>query len=200
MKKIWRMVALAALLAAPGAAVRCSAVELRVSREALQRTLKQQLFNGPEGRYYLKGSATTACFVYAEDPQVSFAGDRLVVRVKTHAKLGTSLRGACLGLSLAPTSEVSLAPAGEGETLGFRDARLEKVSDQRELNFLLSPFLSHTVPSSLKVNAADLLRKALADSTATSGYKVSLDRLKIHSILLDGEDVVVDMDAGISVK
>ena len=95
---------------------------------------------------------------------------------------------------------MSLAPAGEGETLGFRDARLEKVSDQRELNFLLSPFLSRTVPSSMKVNAADLLRKALADSTATSGFKVSLERLKIHSIQLDGEDVVVDVDAGISVK
>lgn len=200
MRKIWWFEALAILLIAAGTAERCSAVELRVSREALQRTLRQQLFNGPEGRYYLKGSATTACFVYAEDPQVSFAGDRLVVRVKTHAKLGTSLRGACLGLSLAPTSEVSVAPAGEGETLGFKDARLEKVSDQRELNFLLSPFLSHTVPSSMKVNAAELLRKALTDSTATSGYKVSLDRLKIHSIQLDGEDVVVDVDGGISVK
>src|SRR6266568_5080023 len=107
MRKIWRIAALATLLVAPGMAFRCAAVELRVSREALQRTLKQQLFSGPEGRYYLKGSATTACFVHAEDPQVSFAVDRIVVRVKTHAKLGTSLRGACLGFSLAPTSEVS---------------------------------------------------------------------------------------------
>jgi hypothetical protein len=199
MGKIWWVIVLAALVCALGAA-RCGAVELRVSRDALERTLKQQLFNGPNGRYYLKGSATTACFVYAEDPKISFAGDRIMVKVKTHAKLGTSLRGACLGLSLAPSSEVSMAPAGEGETLGFKDARLEKVSDQRELNFLLSPFLSHTVPSSMKVNAADLLRKALQDSTATSGYKVTLDRLKIHSIQFDGEDVVVDVDAGISVK
>lgn len=199
MKKIWQVVSLAVLGCALGAR-HCSAVELRVSREALERTLKQQLFNGPEGRYYLKGSASTACYVYAEDPTVTFAADRIVVRVKTHAKLGTSLRGACLGVSLAPASEVSMAPDGEGETLGFKDARLERVSDQRELNFLLSPFLSHTVPSSMKVNAADLLRKALTDSTATSGYKVALERLKIHSIQIDGNDVVVDVDGGISVK
>lgn len=199
MNKVWRVVWLAALLCALGAGS-AAAVELRVSREALERTLKNQLFNGSEGRYYLKGSATTACYVYAEDPKVSFAADRILVRVKTHAKLGTSLRGACLGLSLSPASEVSMAPAGEGETLGFKDARLERVSDQRELNFLLSPFLSHTVPTSMKVNAADLLRKALADSTATSGYKVSLERLKIHSIQIDGDDVVVDVDGGISVK
>lgn len=176
------------------------AVELRVSRQALERTLRQQLFNGPNGRYYLKGTAQSACFVYAENPQVSFADGRIVVRVKAHARLGTTLRGTCLGISLSPTSEVSMAPDGEGETLGFRDARLEHVSEQKELNFLLTPFLSHTVPSSMKVNAADLLRRALEDSTATSGYKVTLDRLKIQSIQIDGDDVVVDADGGLSVK
>ena len=199
MAKIW-WIAAAAGLCCGVLTGRSYAVELKISRDALERTLKQQLFSGPEGRYYLKGSAASACYVYAEDPKVAFAGDRIVVRVKTHAKLGTSLHGACLGLSLAPTSEVSVAPDGEGETLGFKDARLERVSDQRELNFVLSPFLSHTVPSSMKVNAADLLRKALVDSTATSGFKVSLERLKIHSILIEGEDVVVDVDGGISVK
>jgi hypothetical protein len=199
MGKIWRIAAVAGVCSAL-LTCRTHAAELKVSREALERTLKQQLFSGPDGRYYLKGSAATACYVYATDPRVVFAGERIVVRVKTHAKLGTSVRGACLGLSLAPTSEVSVAPDGEGETLGFKDARLEKVSDQRELNFLLAPFLAHTVPSGMKVNAADLLRKALADSTATSGYKVTLERLKIHSILIEGQDVVVDMDGGISVK
>jgi hypothetical protein len=135
----------------------------------------------------------------AEDPQVSFAGERILVRLKTHAKLGTNLRGACLGVSLAPTSEVSVAPDADGETLGW-DARLERVSDQRELNFLLTAFLGHTVPSNMKVNAADLLRKALQDSTATAGYKVTLERLKIHSVQITGDDVVVDVDGGISVK
>jgi hypothetical protein len=199
MGKIWRIAAVAGVCSALLTG-RTYAAELKVSRVALERTLKQQLFSGPDGRYYLKGSAGTACYVYATDPQVVFSSERIVVRVRTHAKLGTSVRGACLGLSLAPTSEVSVAPDGEGETLGFKDARLEKVSDQKELNFLLAPFLAHTVPSGMKVNAADLLRRALADSTATSGYKVTLERLNIHSILIEGEDVVVDMDGGISVK
>ncbi|KAA6456712.1 hypothetical protein DYQ86_24415 [Acidobacteria bacterium AB60] len=183
-----------------GVAPGVQGVELRVSRQALQRTLERQLFTGPEGRYYLKGSPRTGCSVYAEDPEVRFEQDRIVVRVKTHAKLGTSVHGACLGITLAPVSEVSLAPEGEGETLGFRDARLERISEQKELNFLLGPFLSRTVPSSMKVNAAELLRKALEGSTATSGYKVTLDRLKIHSIQIQGDDVVVDADGDLSVK
>jgi hypothetical protein len=178
----------------------CRAVELKVSRDALQRTLKQQLFSGSDGRYFLKGSPKTACFVYADDAQLSFAQDRIVVRIRTHAKLGKSVAGACLGIALSPTAEVSLEPYGEGETIGFRDAQVLKVSDQRELNFLLSPFLSHQVPSSMKVDAADLMRKALEGSTATSGYKVTLDRLKIHSMQIQGESLVVDVDGDLSVK
>jgi hypothetical protein len=95
---------------------------------------------------------------------------------------------------------VSLAPDGEGETVGFRDARIDKVSNHEELNFLLTPFLSHQVPAGMKVNAADLLRKALEGSTASSGYKVALERLKIHSILIDGDHLVVDADGDLSVQ
>jgi hypothetical protein len=75
-----------------------------------------------------------------------------------------------------------------------------RISQQRELNFVLTPFLSHTIPSSMKANAAELLRKALEASTATSGYKVSLERLKIHSIQIQGDAAVVDVDGDFSVK
>ena len=183
-----------------GGLVPAHAIEMRVSRDAIERTLKQQLFGGPDGRYYLKGNAQSACFTYVEDPKLTFAQDRIVVRVKTHARLGKAVGGTCLGLPLSVPAEVSLAPDAEGEIIGFRDARLDRVSDQKQLNFLLNPFLGHQVPSSMKVNAADLLRKALEGSTANSGYKVTLDRLKIHSIQIDGENLVVDVDGDLSVK
>jgi hypothetical protein len=199
MTTFWRLAACGLLLLALGEA-QCRAVELKVSRDALQRTLKQQLFSGPNGRYYLKGNAQTACSAYAEDAQLSFAQDRINVRVKTVARLGKSMGSSCLGVSLSPTAEVSLAPFGEGETIGFRDAQVIKISGQRELNFLLTPFLSHQIPSGMKVNAADLLRQALAGSLATSDYKVTLDRLKIHSMQIEGDTLVVDVDGDLSVK
>jgi len=138
----WRVLAAGLFLVAGGLA-QSGAVELKVSREALTRTLNQQLFNGPDGRYYLKGNAHSACFIFAEDPTLSFVEDRIVVRVKTHARLGRAVAGACLGIPLSLPAEVSLAPDAEGETIGFRDARVDRVSEQRELNFVLSPFLSH---------------------------------------------------------
>lgn len=181
-------------------AARAGAVELTVSRAALERTLKQQLFSGPGGRYYLKGNAQSGCYTYAQDPQLSFVQDRIVVKMKTVARLGRKVGSTCLGITVATPAEVSLAPNAEGETIGFRDAQVDRVSDQRELNFLLMPFLRHQIPSSMKVNAADLLRKALAGSTAASGYTVSLDRLKIHSIVIQGDALVVDADGDLSVK
>ncbi len=176
------------------------AVELTVSRDALERTLRQQLFAGPGGRYYLKGGAQSACYTYAQDPHLSFEQDRIVVRMKTSTRMGRSVAGSCIGLSLTEPAEVSFTPEAEGETIGFRDARIDRISGQRELNFLLMPFLRHKIPASMRVNAADLLRKALAGSAAASGYKVSLDRLKIHSIVIDGDALVIDADGAISVK
>ena len=178
----------------------CRAGQLTVSRDALERTLKQQLFSGPNGLYYLKGDAHTPCSITAEDPRLTFEQDRIVVHMKTHAHLGHAVGGACIGMALNLPSEVSFAPDAEGETIGFRDARLDRISGQREVNFVLTPFLRHQVPTSMKVNAADLLRKSLAGSTATSGYKIALDRLKIHSAIIQGDALVVDVDGDISIR
>ena len=178
-------------------AVFCPAVELTVSRQALERTLRQQLFSGPDGRYYLKGNSHSACFISVEDPHLSFQQDRIVVHMKAVARLG--VHGVCLRAITLP-AEVSLEPDAEGETVGFRDARLDKISGRKEINFVLAPFLRGDVPKNMKVNAADLLRKALVGSTATSGYKIALDRLKIHSVQVNGDKLVVDADGDLSVK
>jgi hypothetical protein len=190
----------AALLLLFAALPCCRAGELTVSRDALERTLKQQLFAGPGGLYYLKGSARSPCSIAAEGPRLSFEQDRIVVRMKTHARLGHAVGGACVGMAFSFPAQVSFTPDAEGETIGFRDANLDKVSDNAEVNFVLSPFLRRQVPSSMKVNAATLLRKALAGSPVSSGYKVTLDRLKIHSIVIQGDALVVDVDGDMSVE
>jgi hypothetical protein len=177
-----------------------SATQVSVSAQALERTLREQLFNGPDGRYYLRGNATSACFVYAEDPHVSFVKDRIQVHVHTKSKLGTSVHGACLGVSLSTNTDVSFVPEAEEESVGFRDAKLEKMSDSKELNFLLEPFLSHKLPQTMKLNAATLIRQLLSKSTETTGYKLTLNKLKLHSMFVEGQSLVVDLDSDISVE
>jgi hypothetical protein len=176
-----------------------SAIEVRVSAHALERTLQTQLFNGPQGRYYLRGDANSACYVYAESPHVTFVQDRIVVRVHTKAKLGTAVHGACLGVSLTTNTDVSLIPEAEEESIGFRDARIERLTESKELNFLLEPFLKNKLPAQMKVNAAVLMRQLLSRSTETTGYALTLSALKLHSLLVEGASLVMDADATLKV-
>jgi hypothetical protein len=182
------------------ALVPAQATEVGISAQALERTLTTQLFNTSDGRYYLRGDAKSACFVYAEKPHVTFAEDRVVVHIHTRAKLGTSVYGNCVGVSITRDVDVSVLPDAQGETIGFRDARIDHLSNSRELNFLLVPFLSHQLPQQMKVNAADLMRQLLSRSAETTGYAFSLTSLKIHSMLVQGTLLVLDVDAGMRVN
>ena len=185
------------------------AIEVRVSAPALERTLKNQLFtvvppNSAPGakpeRYYLKGSSTSACSTYADDPRVFMRDDRIVVHVRTHSKLGTAFHGNCVGISLATDTEVSFIPEAEGESIGFRDARIDHLSENKELNFLLEPFLSKKLPAEMKVNAATLMRTLLVHAPDQTGYTLTLTQLKLHSMQVDGQVLVVDLDADIKVE
>lgn len=176
-----------------------SAIEVRISSQALERTLRAQLFNGPEGRYYMRGDIKSACYVYADSPRVSFAQDRVVVHVHARAKLGTSVRGLCIGVSLDTNADVSMVPDAREQTIGFRDARIERLSESRELNFLLVPFLDSKLPDQMRVNAADLMRQLLSRSIETTGYAFSLTSLKFHSLVVEGNMLVLDADAGLNV-
>jgi hypothetical protein len=187
---------LALLFFAAGSA---SAIEVQVSSQALERTLRTQLFNGPQGRYYIRGDATSACYVYADSPHVTFVQDRIVVHVHARAKFGTTVHGACIGVSLTTEADVSLIPEAEEESSGFRDARIERLSESKELNFLLEPFLSHKLPAQMKMNAALLMRQLLSRSTETTGYALSLNSLKLHSLLVEGDSLVMDADAALKV-
>jgi hypothetical protein len=195
LRSLFFFVACAGLLPALG-----RAVELKVSSAALERTLQAQLFAKDNGLYYLRGDAHSACFVTADSPHVSFFEDRVVVHMHVRARLGTALRGECLGIGISRDVDVSLVPEAEGETIGFRDARIDKLSGSRELDALLLPFLSHRVPSGLKVNAATQFRQLLTKSTETTGYPMTLDRLLIHSMSVQEDALIIDVDGDITVK
>jgi hypothetical protein len=179
------------------------AIEVRVTAPALERTLQRHLFNqaGPDGvldRHYLKGNGSKGCSVYADDPHISFKDDRVVVSVKTHAKLG--IGKSCFGISLTTESEVSFVPEAEGESVGFRDAHIDHLTNNKELDALLEPFLAKKLPEEMKVNAADLMRKLLVKAPDSTGYTLTLETLKLNSMQVVGQYLVVDLDADFTVE
>jgi hypothetical protein len=180
--------------------VAAHAIEIKVSAEALERTLNTQLFNNPDGRYYFRGTAVSGCYAYAQDPRVSFKDDRILIHVKANARLGAQVRGSCLGIDFKTEADVSVIPDAQGESIGFRDARIETLSNNKELDFLLVPFLSGKLPQKMRINVADLIRQLLLKSAEATGYELHLDNLKIHSMQVAGDALVVDFDGDLSVR
>ena len=175
------------------------AIELKVSSAALERTLVQQLFSAPDGRYYLKGDRGSACYVFIDQPSVHFKDDRVVIHVNTHSRLGAGVFGKCVGVGFSTEADVSVVPEAEGESIGFRDARIDRFTGNKELDFLLVPFLQRKLPASMKLNAAELLRSALSKTRDSSGYLIALDRLKVHSMLVEKDRLTVDLDGSLHV-
>ena len=200
MRIVSSLVLLAAAVGFVGSPRAARAIEIKVSAQALERTLNAQLFNGPQGRYYFRGGPQSACFAYAQEPKVSFKDERIIIHVKTQAKLGTSVRGMCLGVDLKTEADVSVIPDAQGESIGFRDPRIEHLSENKELDFLLVPFLSKKLPQQMKLNAAELIRQLLTKSNEATGYEVKLDNLKIHSMQVSGDALVVDFDGDLTVR
>jgi len=189
------------LLAAPLClSAHARAIEIKVSAQALERTLSQQLFTGQDGRYYFRGNAASACYAYAYGPRVSFQDERIVVHVKTHARLGAQINHECLGVEFKNDADVSVEPDAQGEFIGFRDPRIDSLSGNKDLDFLLVPFLSKKLPQQMRINAAELVRQLLAKSTEATGYEMRLEDLKIHSMQVSGDALVVDFDGDLSVR
>jgi len=187
------------MLAMPLLTVNARAIELKVTSAAMERTLKEQLFNAPDGRYYLRGDRNSACYVYIDQPRITFRDDRVVVHVNTHSRLGAGVFGKCVGVGFSTEADVSVIPEAEGESIGFRDGRIDRFTGNKELDFLLVPFLQRKLPASMKLNAADLLRTALARSRESTGYNVALDALKVHSMLVANNLLTVDLDGSLHV-
>jgi hypothetical protein len=52
----------------------------------------------------------------------------------------------------------------------------------------------------MKVNAAELIARLLGQSDAATGYSIRLDLLKLHSMVVDHDSLVVDTDANVTVR
>ena len=126
----------------------------------------------------------------------------LRVRSRAWAEILISTARALDGASktVARASRHTNAVVKATETIGFRDPRIDRLSESRELNFFLIPFLSKKLPQQMKVNVAGLLRQSLANSIQTTGYQIKLDDLKIHSMQVSGDSLVVDFDGDLSVN
>jgi hypothetical protein len=196
MRRLFWVVILA--LAALPAGLR--AMQLTVGPDPLQRALQKQLFSAPDGRYYLRGNRTSGCFLYAQNPQLHFNGNRIFLDLHLAGKLGGSFAGQCLGFGWAGDVEVSMLPQAQGSTIGFTDVRVEKLTSDHSLDQMLEPLLARVVPKSIKVDAAQLVGRMLQTASNRSGATIALQQLQIQLLQVQGEALQLTLDGAVSIQ
>jgi hypothetical protein len=175
------------------------AVDIQISAAALQSTLVRQLFSSADGRYYLRGNATQPCSISVENPQITLANGRLLVHIHLLAHVGHPTGSSCFGITLSEDADVSMLPVPEGPCIRFTDVRVERLNGSNQFDFLLNPFVRHTVPQSLTLNAADLLAKLVSRSRETTGYAMAVSGVQVHAIQVQSNAVVLTLDGTLSV-
>jgi hypothetical protein len=175
------------------------ALDLKVGAQPLQHALVKQLFSAADGRYYLRGNRTSACYLYAQNPQLHFGGDRIYLDLHLSGKLGGSFAGECLGFSWAGDAEVSMLPQAQGSMIGFTDVQVDRLTSDHTLDRMLQPLLAQLVPRAIKVDAASLVSKMLHAASTRSGQTIELQQLQIERMQVEGDALELTLDGGVTI-
>jgi hypothetical protein len=111
------------------AAVSSKATEIQLSYNVLERLIAQQVFTD-DGRKYVKGSKADKCtFAYLENPRISGASGRVVIKAKFTGRSAIDMFGRCVGLGDAFNLTVIGLPFYEKGRIAFKDISVETDRD-----------------------------------------------------------------------
>ncbi len=183
------------------AALPLHALQLTVGAQPLQHALARQLFAAPDGRYYLRGKRDAAgCYLYAEDPQLQFRGDRILLTLHLSGKVGSNAGGVCLGVNWAGNAEISMLPEAQGSVIGFGDVRVERLTGDHTLDRLLQPLLASLVPKSFRVDAGPLVDKLLHTASDRSAATITMRQLAIDLIAVQQNTLHLSLEGEVSIE
>ena len=176
------------------------AMKVAVGPAPLQRALVRQLFATPDGRYGLRGHPGNGCYLAADHPQLSFRDNRVVLQLHIAGNIGSSVFGSCLGVNWSGDAVVSMLPQAQGTDIGFTDVRVEKLTENHDIDKLLSPLLTRAVPRAIKVDAAELARKLLVTASTKAHSQIDLQSLSLSGMQVDGQFLVLEFDGAVQIQ
>jgi hypothetical protein len=189
-----RMIALALSLWGANA----QASEVKVSLAALERIVWSTLLD-ERGRYYLEGGPADTCrYAFVQEPKVSAAGERLVVRFVFSGRAGVTVAGRCAGPGDTAPIEVSGVPRyAQGDVL-LAEMRVEAP----ETNYfrLVAPLVERQLRERLRYPLRRMLETSLAEASAAAAFRLALDALTVRAITVEPSGVRVAFDGSIAVR
>jgi len=179
---VWLVALLAASAAAPA-----PAAEIVLERTAVDRLVRQSLFND-QGRYYLQKGA---CYAYLDDPAVSLTGGRVVLNAKLTSFMGVMVGTQCVGVPLNSRVTLSGQPAQQGGVVRLGDLRIDNIADQSTRALVQSGVLPR-FPQAVEIDVAAALRSMLKQPNIP--YTSELERLDITAVSAENDRLGVTFD------
>ena len=179
-----RETVLAATLSSTAAA---HAAEIVLEQSAVQKLVVESLFKD-KGRYVLQGGA---CSAWLDNPTVTLANGRVVIRSHLSARIGMDFGDSCAGVDLASWATVSGEPSAQGTTVRLANIRVEDVGDANT-RIVLNSGVVPTLPGAIDLDVLKAVRSML--QATSSQLQVDVQSLSIESVKVADNRLTVRFD------
>ena len=161
--------------------------EIVLEQSAVQKLVVESLFKD-NGRYVLQGGA---CSAWLDNPAVTLANGRVVIRAHLSARVGMDFGDSCAGVDLSSWATVSGAPSAQGTRVRLSDIRIEDVGDANT-RIVLDSGLAPTLPGALDLDVLKAVRSMLQG--AGGQLQVDVQALNIESVRVADNKLSVRFD------
>ena len=149
--------------------------EIVLEQSAVQKLVVESLFRD-NGRYVLQRGA---CSAWLDNPTVTLATGRVVIRAHLSARVGMDFGDSCAGVDLSSWATVSGAPGAQGTSVRLSDIRIEDVGDANT-RIVLNSGLAPTLPGALDLDVLKAVRSMLQG--AGGQLQADVQALSIESV------------------
>lgn len=168
-------------------------VELHLTFGVLQKVIASQVFT-EEGRRYVKGNKDRRCsFAYLENPRVSEADGRLIVRAKFSGRSALDVFSRCVGLGDSFDVVVRMTPYADKSILRLRDVQVTSDGRQGIYSRAVVKALAETIPRVLVYDFAPDFKRALEAEQPTVPFTKKVDDLTVQAIHVSKEALVLQL-------
>lgn len=188
-----------ALLAALAASA-CGASEVQLYFSVLQRVLAEQIFT-TDGRLYVRGDAKNKCnFAYLENPSVSAANGRLIVKAKFTGKAGRNIFGACLGFGDSFDVQIGALPQYRDGFLALGDVRVDSPGRDGFYIRRVRAGMADSLSKQFRYNLAAEAKRVLEEPKPNSALRQDLRSFTVREIRVLPDSVLLIFDFQLGIR
>jgi hypothetical protein len=190
-----RCLALAFLMCA----VPAFAVDIEIRYGALEKLIGEQAFTA-EGKRYVQGTKDQKCrFAFLEKPQLSGAGDRLLLKVNFSGKTALDMFGHCVGVGDQFELTIIAKPFVDNGVIAFDQFQVSTPRDSFYIRRVRNALVD-TLNKQFRIDIMSQARKLVEAPQRVGVYTQEIKDLKLTGVRVAMDSLVLGVDFKVIVK